>query len=228
MVNNKKNNLINILVICLYFIWPYFLEAITSLMNLSNIQSLYLSFGVNFIFLFLIIYIYNKRLNNYIKNITKKTKENIINSLKIFCIGLIIFVMINSILYNLGILAPDNTISMVNIFKKIPILFILNTLFYYPVIEEIVFKLTFKDIIKNKWNFIILTGLLNASFQIIFSINNLTDLLYILPYTIFFSSLSYIYHKTNNIFYPIILRISYNLIPCIGYIISVITNSSIL
>lgn len=228
MNNKKKRTLINILVICLYFMWPYFLNSITNLFNLAEIPYLYTSFGVNFIFLFIVIYIYRNKLNDYYENFKKKFKINILKSLKIFGIGLVSFVVINALLYNFGVLAPDNTVSMVNIFKKIPLMFILNTLFYYPVIEEIVFKMTFKDIIKNKWTFIIITGLLNATFQIIFSMNHFTDLLYILSYSIFFGSLSYVYYKTDNIIYPIIFRVCYNLIPCIGYIISLVTNSSIL
>ena len=101
-------------------------------------------------------------------------------------------------------------------------MFVLSTLFYYPVIEELVFKMSFKEIIKNKWMFIIVTGIFNAFFQIVFSITNSTDLLYILPYSVFYGSLSYIYFKTDNIIYPIIFRICYNLIPCVIYVIDLV------
>lgn len=219
MNNNKKKTLVNILVICLYFIWPYFLSTFINLFDLSEIPYLYLSFGFNFLFLSVIIYIYRDILKKHINEFKKNLKRNLLESLKIFIIGLMIFFACNTLLYNLNIPYNNNTSSMISIFKKIPLMFILNTLFYYPIIEEIVFKMSFKNIIKNKWYFIIITGLLNATFQIVFSITNFTDLIYILPYSVFFGALSYIYYKTDNIVYPILFRICYNLIPCITYII---------
>ena len=36
MNNNKRNILVNILVICLYFLWPYFLNSIIQLEVQAN------------------------------------------------------------------------------------------------------------------------------------------------------------------------------------------------
>lgn len=222
MNNKEKKVLINILVICLYFIWPYFLVAITNLFNLSEILYLYISLIFNFILLFIVIYVYKETLNKYYDNLNKKFKSNILKSLKIFSIGLIIYILFNTLfgIIDIPVLSSQN--SRIEIFKKIPVMFVLSTLFYYPVIEELVFKMSFKEIIKNKWMFIIVTGLFNAFFQIVFSITNSTDLLYILPYSVFYGSLSYIYFKTDNIIYPIIFRICYNLIPCVIYVIDLV------
>lgn len=219
MNKTKKQILVNLLVICLYFIWPYFLNSITNLFDISETISLYISFSVNFIFLFIIIYIYRKILFDCYSNIENK---KIFPSLKIFMLGLIVYASMNVIFNLINIPALSNKDAMIEMFKKIPVMFILNTIFYYPIIEELVFKMSLKKIIKSKWNFVIITGLLNAFFQIVFSMTNATDLLYLLPYTIFFGSLSYIYYKTDNIMYPIILRMCYNLIPCIIYIIDLI------
>ena len=101
-------------------------------------------------------------------------------------------------------------------------MFVLNTLFYYPIIEELIFKLSLKEVLKDMWSFVIITGLLNAFFQIVFSMTVWTDLLYLLPYAIFFGSLSYIYYKNDNVLLPIFLRICYNVIPCIIYIIDLL------
>ena len=222
MNNKEKKVLINILVICLYFIWPYFLGAITNLFNLSEILYLYISLIFNFILLFIVIYVYKETLNKYYDNLNKKFKSNILKSLKIFSIGLIIYILFNTLfgIIDIPVLSSQN--SRIEIFKKIPVMFVLSTLFYYPMIEELVFKMSFKEIIKNKWMFIIVTGIFNAFFQIVFSITNSTDLLYILPYSVFYGSLSYIYYKTDNIIYPIIFRICYNLIPCVIYVIDLV------
>ena len=222
MNKSKKQILINLLVICLYFIWPYFLNSITSLLGISSVVSLYMSFSVNFIFLFIIIYIYRKILGNNYNNLLKNFKDKIFDCIKIFFIGLICYIFFNFLFEIFKIPFLSNQDSMGEMMRLIPVMFVLNTIFYYPVIEELVFKMSLKEIIKNKWSFIIITGLLNAFFQIVFSMTRATDLLYLLPYAIFFGSLSYIYYKTNNIMYPIILRVCYNLIPCIIYIVDLV------
>jgi len=222
MNKSKKLILINLLVICLYFIWPYFLGSIIGLFNVSNTASLYISFSVNFLFLFIIIFIYKKDLNKNYNDLIKNNKKIFVNCIKIFVIGLFFYVLLNTLLDVLNVPILNNQNSMIEMMKKVPILFVLNTIFYYPVIEELVFKMSLRKIIKSKWSFVIITGLLNAFFQIVFSMTNTTDLLYLLPYAIFFGSLSYIYDKTDNIMYPIILRMCYNLIPCIIYLIDLI------
>lgn len=211
----KKEILTSIFVICIYFLCPYILNIVDNLLKLSDNGILYLNFCFNFVFLFLIIYIYRKRIKNYFSYLNKEFKKHLILSIKIFFVGLFLYVLFNALFKVVGINIPNNTLSLNEILKKIPVIFILNTLFYYPVVEELIFKMSFKDIFKNKWSFIIITGVFNALFQIVFSFNNLTDLLYLLPYSVFFASLSYIYYKTDNILYPIFLRMCYNLIPCI-------------
>lgn len=228
MEKSKKSILINILVICLYFLWPYFFNSITDLFNISQMTRLYVVYGFNFLFLFVIIYIYKDKLNKYYNKFKKKFKLNLWGSLKIFCFGLLTYVLIITLFDIINVPVLNNQNSMTELFKRIPIMFILNTLFYYPIIEELIFKMSFKDIFKNKWSFVIITGTFNALFQIVFSLGNITDLLYLLPYSIFFSTLSYIYYKTDNIMYPIMFRICYNLIPCIGYIIRLITNGFVI
>lgn len=219
MNNKKKKILINILVICLYFIWPYFLNSITNLFNLSEIPYLYVSFGVNFIFLFIIIYVYKDILRKYYSNLKRNFKSIFIGSLKVFLFGLVSYILLNSLLDILNIPVLSNQNSMIVMFEKIPVMFVLNTLFYYPIIEELIFKMSLKEVLKDKWCFVIITGLLNAFFQIVFSMTVWTDLLYLLPYTIFFGSLSYIYYKNDDVLLPFFLRICYNVIPCIIYII---------
>jgi len=226
MRNKEKNVLINILVICLYFVWPYFFGSISKMLNLSEIVYLYISSIFNFAFLFIIIYIYRKKLNECYFNLSKNFKINIVKSVKIFCVGLVTYILFNALFKIIDIPILSNQDSMLNMFKKIPVMFILSTLFYYPVIEELIFKMSFKSFFNSKWSFIIVTGLFNAFFQIAFSMTNVTDLLYILSYSVFFGSLSYAYYETDNILYPILLRVCYNLIPCIGYVIGIITNSS--
>lgn len=222
MKNKSKSILINILVICLYFLWPYFFNNIALLINLSSKLNLLVSLLFNFVFMFIVIYIYKDKLGQYCNNVKKKLKSNVFMSLKIFFVGLIIYVSLNIFFEIINIPALSNSSMVIEIFEKIPVIYALVMLFYYPIIEEIIFKMSFKEIFNNKWSFIILTGVFNALFQIVFSFSNLTDLLYLIPCSAFFCSLSYVYYKTDNIIYPIFLRMCYNLIPCIIYMVDLL------
>lgn len=219
MSKEKQMNLVNILVICLYFLWPYMLNGIINFFDLSENIILYISLSINFLFLFIIILVYKKKFKVYINKLNKNFKKNLFDSIKIFLLGLGIYVLFNTLFNIAGISSLSNHNAMLSIFRKVPIIFILNTLFYYPVIEEIVFKMTLKDIIKNKWIFVVFTGLFITLFQVLFSMNNTIDLLDILPNVALACSLSYIYYKTDNIIYPILIRMCYNLIPCVIYLI---------
>lgn len=216
---NKKNIIVNILIICLYFLWPYFFENIATLINLSEKFNLFISLIFNFILLFFVVYVYREKLGKYCNNIKNKFKSNFFASLKIFFVGLVGYILFNTFFEMLNISALSNSNVVIEIFEKAPVIFALIMLFYYPIIEELIFKMSFKDIFKNKWSFVIITGIFNALFQVVFSFEGLTDLLYLLPCSIFYCSLSYVYYKTDNIIYPIFLRMCYNLIPCIIYMV---------
>lgn len=218
--NNNNEALplyLSILVVILYFMWPYFINAIVSGLNLSETNSLYITFFSNFMLLGVVLFLYFKRAQNPFRKLKNNFKKNMLKSGLIFGIGLIGFCIFNMISYKIAGSLSD---SSYNSFQKMPTLFLISTLFYYPIIEELVFKKTFKGIINNKYLFILITGFLNATFQVIFNYETTLGLVYILPYTIFYSSLSYVYYETDNIIYPISYRILYNLIPNIAAIVS--------
>ena len=87
-----------------------------------------------------------------------------------------------------------------------------------PFLEEVVFRIEFKNIIKNKYIYIIITSLL---FSLIHNISDtkLIELLYLIPYFILSCSLSLIYYKNNNIIYNTILHSLNNIITFIVVLI---------
>ena len=85
------------------------------------------------------------------------------------------------------------------------------TIIYYPIVEEIVFEKTLKDVIKSKWLFIILSSVFFWYYNIAFTAN--------LTYVTIMSSFYYFvlgfiralaYHKTDNLVVPICIKSIYN------------------
>ncbi len=221
----KKDNMFNLLktsiiVLVLYFAWSYIIGAIVNFIGLKENASLYVLFSSNFLLLFMIIGIYYNDLKEQFKDLKKNFRTKYIKGIKIFAIGLILYFIGNAVCYAISGVTQDNTDSMLLVFKQIPLLFLTSTLFYYPVVEELVFKKTFKDIINNKWLFVIITGLINATFQVALSSSSMIGYIYIIPTTILLSSLSLIYYETDNLLVPMSFRMIYNLIPNIAAIVT--------
>lgn len=79
-----------------------------------------------------------------------------------------------------------------------------------PFLEEFIFRLSFKNIFKNKWLFIILSGITFGSFHLIGNVSTYIDLLYIIPYSIPGMIFAYILYDSNNIFNTVFLHMFHN------------------
>lgn len=221
MVNKKNQAFINsTTVIFLYFLWPYFVSLITSSLRLSTTTSLIIKFSANFVLISIVAFIYRESIKDNLKKFKNDWKRNVKKIALIFVLACAIFYVMKILIV---LLFPDvvfeDATSLAKEFSKFPALLVISTLFYYPVIEELVFKRTFKELISNKWFFIIVTALLNASFQVLLSASNALSLVTILPNFMFYAALSYIYYETDNLLVAISVRVFYNLIPNIIYFI---------
>lgn len=213
---------ISICVVLLYFIWPYFISALLAMLRVTGDVALYSRLFANFILLFLIIFIFFSDIKEALKKFKKNFKKLFVRGGKIFIIGMIIYMIVTFTIVGLfPNLTNDNADSLLRIFDKSPILLLLSTVFYYPIVEELVFKKTFKSFLPNKWLFVIITAVINGSFEIMLSYSSLINLVNIIPSIIFYGILSYIYYDTDNIIVSITYRMLYNLIPCIGALLSV-------
>ena len=81
-----------------------------------------------------------------------------------------------------------------------------------PVLEEMTFRRALNGLIKNKWIFIILSGVIFGLLHIIGSYKSPMDLLYIIPYGSMGCAFAYLLSKTDNITLPIIIHMMHNTI----------------
>ena len=95
--------------------------------------------------------------------------------------------------------------------NKIPLYMAFSSIIYAPFIEEIIFRKTIKNVIKNKYIFIIISGFV---FGIVHVTNykDLSEILMSIPYIIMGIDFAYIYYKTNNIFTTMTFHLCHNLI----------------
>ena len=107
-----------------------------------------------------------------------------------------------------GISANEETIR--ETFKISPIYIFFSSVIFAPVVEELVFRQSLKNIIPNKYIFIIVSGIIFGGLHVITSLTSVTDLLYLIPYCAPGFAFAYILADSDNIFIPISLHFMHN------------------
>lgn len=210
-IDRSKTLLISVSVIIFYFLWPQLINVIKELFN-HSFDSI-LEFVSNLILIVGLIYIYRNDLKNYLKDFKKNAKRNILMIL-IFFILIIVLVpiinlLINSIFKIDGGTSNDN--SLLESFKNNPFRIGLMTIIYYPIVEEIVFEKTLKDVISNKWLFMVLSSLFFWYYNIAYSANfTLVAIAGSFSYFAVGLVKAYTFSKTDNLFVPIFIKANYN------------------
>lgn len=203
--NNFKNLLFGISSIAFYFIASIFKSPIMHALNInSNTPTIVVSI-VSILYLLLIILIIVliniKSLEANWKNMKKNYNKYFSKYLKYWIITTCAVLFINLILY----LCFTNSISgnetlIRQTLKTYPIYCIFSSIIFAPIVEEIVFRKSIRNIISNKKIFIIVSGLFFGWLHVGGNITVWSDLLYIIPYSIHGGLFAYFLVKTDNIF----------------------------
>ena len=228
----KKEDRLNIVlraigVIMLYFLASYICVYIPLIFRINYyklnivIKTIYL-IVYDILTALLMIYIYKKdfitNFRDYKKNISKY-----LDYIWIWITSLILMVISNMIIVNFTVNeVATNQQAAIEELHLFPIYLIVSAAITGPIIEEIVFRLSIKKIINNKVLFIITSGFIFGLLHVVFSYTNITDFLYIIPYSIPGFAFAYMLVKTDNICVPISMHMLHNSIMLIFQIIALI------
>ena len=204
-----KNVIKAISVIIFYlFTYSYPYEISYSLgIDLHNFsilfKSIYLSI-YEFIILAVIVYVYKDELITSFKDFKKNIKEYIAKYFKYWILILILMFTSNSIVMRFTVSEVSNNQEIIlDTLGKAPIYVIFTTVIVAPLLEELIFRFCIKKIIpKPSIIYILVSGLLFGSMHVILTMTDITDLLFIIPYSIPGIVFAYLYNKTDNIFIP--------------------------
>jgi len=160
----------------------------------------------------IIVYIYKKdfipNFKDFIKNSIKYFKKYI--KYWFIMLGLMVFSnMIITIFTTTQI--SQNQQSVVESLGQAPIYTFIITVFIAPILEELVFRLSFRKMFSHtNILFIFFSGLFFGCMHVLGSLESLIDLLFIIPYSIPGFMFAYLYTKSKNIFIPISLHLIHN------------------
>lgn len=203
-------------VIFIYYISGYLSDIPFQLFNTSitnfsyTFKTIYLLF-YQLLILAIIAFIFRKKLKKDLADFIKNKRVYFTKYFKLWFLLLFGMMLSNLIIMSInnGQIA-NNEEGVRNLFDKNPIYVYFAGVFIAPVVEELVFRLSIRQIFKTDKLFIIVSGLIFGGAHLVGQVETFMDLLYVIPYSIPGFIFAYLFVKTNNIFSSISMHIFHN------------------
>lgn len=224
--NNILKNIGKVIGIYLIFEYSWLLQLIPvaifglDVNKLSDKAGVALTTFSSFCIAIIFFFIFRKQIIEE----AKKFKENFWKCFDVgifyYIIGLSLMVVSNvliSVVFSAGGAANEDGVQ--NMISSFPSLMILSAGILAPWNEELIFRKTVKDLFKNKWLYVIVSGLLFGLAHVVGQTTVWTDWLYVIPYGVLGCSFAAIYFDTKTIFTPILFHMIHNLVLIITSII---------
>lgn len=210
-MSKMKKMYIGIVVFILYFILPMLINSfLASVSESSGIDYLLRSICY-IVILSVFIFIYRKDFKEYWSVFIKEKKKNIKNIIIYLLLSLAIMMICSALVL---IIFPSIEYANDDIIKEYLAstmwFMVFSVVVYTPIIEEIVFRKTFKDIINNKWFYVIFSALVFAFYHVGYNYIGIESILGMIPYFGLGIVLAFSYIKSKNIYVPIFVHILYD------------------
>lgn len=148
-----------------------------------------------------ILLINHETIENNFKDILKNHKVYFSKCIKYWLISIIVMITSNFIImlaFGNGLAGNEESIR--SLLKTYPVYVYVSSVIFAPIVEELIFRQSFRNIFPNKYLFIIISSLIFGGLHIIGNINSIADILYLIPYCAPGVAFAYMLIKTKNIF----------------------------
>lgn len=219
-MKNYNRLIKGVLVFLLYFLVPYVIDMFLPSITQSSSMDLVIRLSLMFLLLLFFVFIYKDDMVRDIKALKSNGFLILGKSLMYFAIMIVGIGIISAILIALN---PDFIYTNSNIIdaliKEHSLAMIVYVFVITLITEQIVFRKVFKDILQNRYFFVIFSGIIYGVFQVGYSVSSINDLCTIIPFAFAGIILSIAYEKTDNIVTPCLVYLFYNLFSLLGVII---------
>lgn len=208
-----------LLVFISYLLYSNVISVVFSTFKITNTTMI--SFLADLIFLVCIIFVYRDNLKNDFENLKKDYKiSNIIKTVIIWVVIIFVFNILMGAITEMiypNMAADDNTNAITSLLDASTFYTIFKTMIFAVVAEELLYRESISDLVKNKYIFIIISSIIYTIMNFIFvgfesDIIVMDILSYFLPALLF--STAYV-KNNNNIIILMLIKFFYNLIPLI-------------
>ena len=210
---NGFNKLIKgVLVFLLYILVPYVIDMFLPSITMSSTLELFYRFIFMFLLLLFFVFIYKDDIVKDIKALKNNFGKILGKSVIYFAVMLVGFFAISALIYAVHpSFTYTNSEIIGTLLKKNFPLMIWYVFGISLFMEQIVFRKVFRDIIGNKYFFVIFSSVIYGIFQVGYTINSLNDLFTIIPFAFAGIILCVSYEKTDNILTPCLVYLFYDL-----------------
>lgn len=140
------------------------------------------------------------------KNHMKYFSENF----KYYLFGLLLMLSSNLLINILGGGMSGNETEIRNQFNIAPIFTFVSSVFIAPFVEEGIFRLSFRNVFKNNFIFVLMSGLVFGGLHLLAGVDTNLLFLYLVAYGSFGIVFAYMLVKTNNIFVSTSFHLMHN------------------
>ena len=176
----------------------------------------------SFITISLLVLLYRKTLIEDFKDFKKNISNYLEIGVKYWLIGLSIMMISNLIIsFILKGNIATNEQNVRSLLEISPIIAFILTSVTAPIIEELIFRKAFFDVLKNKWIFVLTSGIVFGSLHVLLSLHSPLELLYLVPYCSLGIAFSFMYYESKNIYVPITIHAFHNAVLSIMSIVSI-------
>lgn len=208
-----------LLVFISYLLYSNVISVVFSTFKITNTTMI--SFFADLIFLICIVFVYKDNLKNDFENlkndyrISKIVKTVIMWVVIIFVFNILMGALTEIIYPNMA--KDDNTNAIISLLDVSTFYTVFKTMIFAVIAEELLFRESVSDVIKNKYLFIVISSIIYTLLNFIFvGFNYKTIFADLLTYFLPALLLSTAYIKNNNnIIILMLIKFFYNLIPLI-------------
>ena len=214
--NKLKNIILGIAALAVYFILPDLKALPFELLNI-DVSSLSTGFKIIYSMFYelammaIIIALFFKTLKQNWIDLKKNHNTYFKTYFKYWLIALAIMMFSNAIinlLFEQDL--PANEAAVRDLFNTNPLYTYFSAVLFAPIVEELVFRQGFRNILGNNIIFILMSGLVFGGLHVVSSANTWVDYLYLIPYCTPGLIFAYILSKTENVLITISLHFMHN------------------
>ena len=179
--------------------------------TISNSLNILLSAFSSSIVSFILFFIYRKELKTEFIKFKNNFSSNMDIGLKYWLGGLFYMMVFNIVISSVfkgGTAGNEETIQ--NMISTLPWMMIISAGILAPWNEEIVFRKALRNVFKNKYLFMLASGLVFGLAHVVGNVNTWTDWLFVLPYGSLGVAFALAYDKTDTVFTPMIFHMIHN------------------
>lgn len=168
--------------------------------ELPSLIKIFYSLAIEMLILILIYSIFEKEFKKAYQDIKKNHKKYFDEYLKYYILALIFMLLSNSIINLLGGNISNNEAAVRSEFELYPIYTFISAVILAPIIEETVFRLSFRAIFKDDFLFITVSSLIFGGLHLLTTPVNYLFPFHLIAYCSCGFAFAYMLKKTNNIF----------------------------